>query len=235
MKIGILIAMQKEFSLIKELLQEEQTLDTNAYKYIIGKIGKHEIILQQCGVGKVNAAVGTENLINAFSPDLVISSGVAGGASEDVEPLDIVVCENTCYHDVYCGEDNHFGQIQGMPPQYHTPKTILSIAKTLHYKQKIHIGQILTGDWFVTTKEKMQTILSAFPNPKAIDMETCAIAQTCYIRKTPFMSFRIISDNPLKPNHSQQYKDFWTIMANQSFDVVKQFIEMLPQDKESLS
>ena len=47
MKIGILIAMQKEFSLIKELLQEEQMRETNAYKYIIGKIGKHEIIGKQ--------------------------------------------------------------------------------------------------------------------------------------------------------------------------------------------
>lgn len=226
MKIGILIAMEKEFSLLKQLLQKEQTLEST-YKYTIGNIGKHEVILQQCGVGKVNAAVGTENLINTFSPDLVLSSGVAGGASEDVKPLDIVVCDNTCYHDVYCGEDNFFGQIQGMPPKYYTPQPILSVIKHLHYDQTIHIGQILTGDWFVTTKEKMQTIRSLFPNPKAVDMETCAIAQTCYLRNTPFLSFRIISDNPLLPNHSQQYKDFWATMANHSFDILKQFIELI--------
>ena len=90
MKIGILIAMEKEFSLLKQLLQKEQTLEST-YKYTIGNIGKHEVILQQCGVGKVNAAVGTENLINTFSPDLVLSSGVAGGASEDVKPLLYVI------------------------------------------------------------------------------------------------------------------------------------------------
>ncbi len=219
--------MQKEFALLQQLLHESQTLETSVYTYVTGKIGNHEVILQQCGVGKVNAAVGTENLINRFAPDLVLSSGVAGGANEMVESLDLVVCENTCYYDVFCGEDNHFGQVQGMPAQFSAPQSILSIAKTLTYKQSIHIGQIVSGDWFVTTKEKMQNILSSFPKAMAVDMETCAIAQTCYIRKTSFCSFRLISDNPLKPNQAQQYQDFWTTMANNSFEVVRQFIEKI--------
>ncbi len=227
MKIGLIVAMQKELNSIVSLLENKQEMTNSVYKYTIGKIGGNEIILMQCGIGKVNAAMGTENMINMFSPQLVISTGVAGGVDISMEPMDVVVSSQLAYHDVFCGEENQFGQVQGMPAKFDTPNYIISTATQLNYSKKIHSGLILTGDWFVTTKEKMLSILNHFPQAKAVDMESCAIAQVCYVRKIPFCSFRIISDIPLKGNSQHQYKDFWTDLADNSFSLTKQFIETL--------
>ena len=78
-----------------------------------------------------------------------------------------------------------------------------------------------------TSKEKMRSILEHFPQAMAVDMESCSIAQTCHIYKTPFISFRIISDVPLKDTKAQQYFDFWAKMAEGSFNVTKAFLESL--------
>lgn len=227
MKIGLIVAMQKELNSVISILESKQEITNSVYKYTTGKIGDNEIILMQCGIGKVNAAMGTENMISMFSPQLVISSGVAGGADVSMEPMDIVVSSQLAYHDVFCGEENQFGQVQGMPAKFDTPNHIVSMATQLNYSKKIHSGLIVTGDWFVTTKEKLLSILDHFPETKAVDMESCAIAQVCYIRKIPFCSFRIISDIPLKDNTQHQYKDFWIDLAENSFSITKQFIETL--------
>ena len=77
------------------------------------------------------------------------------------------------------------------------------------------------------TKEKMSSILEHFPEAKAVDMESCAIAHTCHLYHTPFISFRIISDIPLKDNKASMYFDFWARMAEGSFNVTRHFLESL--------
>jgi adenosylhomocysteine nucleosidase len=86
---------------------------------------------------------------------------------------------------------------------------------------------MVSGDWFVDSREKMQEILNHFPEAKAVDMESCAIAQTCHLLGIPFISFRIISDVPLSDHKASQYFDFWSRMADGSFEVTRQFIEAL--------
>ena len=80
MKIGIIVAMDKEFRQLKTLLDDSTAERVNATDFVCGKMGANEVILQQCGIGKVNSAIGAVEMINRFSPDLVVSSGVAGGA-----------------------------------------------------------------------------------------------------------------------------------------------------------
>ena len=92
---------------------------------------------------------------------------------------------------------------------------------------RIHSGLIVTGDWFVDTKEKMREIIGHFPEAKAVDMESAAIAQTCYLMKVPFISFRVISDIPLCDTDASQYHNFWDTITQNSFQVTKSFIESL--------
>ena len=91
----------------------------------------------------------------------------------------------------------------------------------------VHGGLIVSGEWFVDSKEKMGGILEHFPNAKAVDMESCSIAQTCHIYHVPFISFRIISDIPLKDNKASQYFDFWARLAEGSFNVTKHFLQSI--------
>ena len=219
MKIGIIVAMDKEYKQLQE---------------VAASIRKHEIILAKCGIGKVNAALGTQQMITVHHPDIIISTGCAGGNGDEVNVQDVVVSTELCYHDVYCGTaiDNNtvYGQVQGLPARYQADAYMLEKAKSLILQPStgnLHPGLMVTGDWFVDSKEKMRSIIRKFPDAKAVDMESCAIAQTCYIHQVPFISFRIISDIPLRDTDASQYHDFWNAIADQSFQVTKTFIESL--------
>ncbi len=218
MKIGVIVAMDKEFKQLKAL----------------GDINGKEIIVEKCGIGKVNSALGALEMIKQHKPDLIISSGCAGGADTSLNVGDVVVASSCVYHDAYCGENCEFGQILGMPARFDAPKEFVDKALSLNNifaqqgsELKVKSGLTVSGEWFVDSQDKMRSIMEHFPEATAVDMESCSIAQTCYKYNVPFVSFRIISDVPLKDHKAQMYFDFWDRMADGSFEVTKDFIEAL--------
>ncbi len=232
MKIGIIVAMDKEFTQLKAILSQTEKEHFDHKDFVTGRLGDKEIILQQCGIGKVNAAVGTVEMIHHYHPDLIVSSGCAGGADTTLEVTDVVVASACTYHDAYCGDEVAFGQIIGMPAYFTAPAELVEKALSLNDLpdcRELHIrsGLTVSGEWFVNSREKMQQILDRFPDATAVDMESCAIAQVCHIYRTPFVSFRIISDIPLKDSKASQYFDFWERVANGSFEVTKHFIDII--------
>lgn len=227
MKIGIIVAMDKEFVQLKSLLSDATVERYHHKDFVIGNIGEKEIIIQKCGIGKVNSTVGVVEMINRFSPDLIISTGVAGGADTNMDVTDVVVGTSYCYHDAYCGDECEFGQIMGMPAKFEASKELIDKATDIKSDITVHAGLIVSGEWFVNSKEKMEGILDNFPTAKAVDMESCSIAQTCHIYNVPFISFRIISDIPLKDNKAAQYFDFWARLADGSFNITKKFLESI--------
>ena len=219
MKIGMIVAMDKELQQLRPLFPEDK------------------VILQKSGIATVNAAIQTVEMIRQYKPDCIISSGCAGGNGDDINLQDVVVSSELTYHDVYCGsaidDTTVYGQVQGLPARYQADPYLLQKAKELSQtsnlkpQTSIHPGLIVTGDWFVDSKEKMREIVGHFPEAKAVDMESCAIAQVCHIYKVPFISFRVISDIPLRDTDASQYHDFWSKVAENSFNVTKAFIESL--------
>ena len=187
--------------------------------------------VEKCGIGKVNAALGAQRMINEFNPDVIISSGCAGGNGDDINVQDVVVSSELTYHDVYCGkaidDTTVYGQVQGLPARYQADSWLLEKAKNLDCGVKVHPGLIVTGDWFVDSRDKMREIVGHFPEAKAVDMESCAIAQTCYINKVKFISFRVVSDIPLRDTDASQYHNFWDTIAEHSFQVTRTFVESL--------
>ena len=225
MKIGIIIAMDKEFRRISELLDGLDVELDGGRKFVTGTLGENELVHHQCGIGKVNAAIGASEMIRRYNPDLLVSTGCAGGGRTDMEVMDIVASTELAYHDVYCGEamgKTVYGQVQGMPARYSSPSDLVEKAKSV--SPRIHAGLIVTGDWFVDSKEKMREIVSHFPEAAAVDMESAAIAQTCHIYGIPFISFRVISDIPLKDTNASQYHDFWNTVADNSFETTREFL-----------
>ena len=147
---------------------------------MLGQLGPHQLILQQCGIGKVNSAIGTVEMIHAYNPELIISTGVAGGADVNLNVTEVVVSTACCYHDVYCGSECEPGQVLGQPQRFDTPSSLHQKATGMKSETPVHSGLIVTGDWFVDSKEKMQSILNQFPEAKAVDMESASIAHTCH-------------------------------------------------------
>lgn len=227
MKIGIINAMQKEHEQLVALLSESENTTNGRFGFVEGRLGKHEIVLMESGIGKVNAAVGTTELIRLYRPDYIINTGVAGGIDAMAGVMHVVAGERVAYHDVDCGPESELGQVQGLPLYYKADPQLLSAALRIEGETPVHRGLICSGDRFVTSRNELDAIKKNFPEGLAVDMESGAIAQVCYLYNVPFMSFRIISDTPGAEGHFDQYLNFWDTMAEKSFRVTKALLTEL--------
>ena len=231
MKIGVINAMEDEHARLASHLEEAHEQSCGLYSYVEGRLGANTLVLTRCGIGKVNAALGAAELIRRFSPDCIVSTGVAGGTGEGLQGTDVVAGARVAYHDVWCGDGNASGQVQGLPAVFEADPRLLACACRLSeaggLESRIHCGLICTGDQFITDRAKLDAIRAAFPDVQAVDMESAAIAQTCYLYKVPFISFRIVSDTPGSEGHWQQYLDFWGTVADRSFHATKAFLEVI--------
>lgn len=227
MKIGVIVAMKAEFRLVENLLKDKVERKVGDYLFVEGGVGEKTIVLLQSGIGKVCSAVGTLEMIRTFHPDCIINTGVAGGIDPLLQVMDIVVGDKVVYHDVWCGEGNEYGQVQGMPAYYRSDRRLYETALQMKSEIHMHGGLICSGDRFITDRKELDEIKHNFPQGLAVDMESCSIAQVCYMYSTPFLSFRIISDTPGIDGHTEQYKDFWTAAPQHSFELFKQLIKTL--------
>ena len=118
MKIGIITAMQVEHDQIAALLTDSTAMEAatpGAPAVLCGSLGVHTIVLAMSGIGKVNAALTAAALIATHRPDALISTGCAGGLAPEPGVMGVVAAASTVYHDVWCGEGNAYGQVQGLP------------------------------------------------------------------------------------------------------------------------
>jgi adenosylhomocysteine nucleosidase len=119
--------------------------------------------------------------------------------------------------------------VQGLPQQFRAEEQLVEAAMVLHPTDvALHAGLIASGDQFISDREQLNKIKATFPEALACDMESAAIAQTCFIMQVPFVSFRILSDTPGADQHLEQYFNFWDEMAAHSFDVTRRFLSALP-------
>lgn len=220
MKTGLIVAMQNEFDLVAAELANARVKQVGHLKFVEGIWNKTPVILVKSGIGKVAAAVAAVEMIKNFAPVQIINTGIAGGLDKSISVMDVIIGEKTAYHDVWCGEGNALGQVQGMPPCYLGDEKLLQKAETIVSDVKIHKGLIVSGDQFVETLEGLKKIKSSFPDALAVDMEGAAIAQVCSLYETPFAAIRIISDTPGIENHNKQYQDFWHNAPEKSIEVL---------------
>ena len=233
MKSGIITAMSMEHEQVVRLLNEKKEYTGGHFSFTVGEAGGNTLILMQCGIGKVNAAAGAVELISRFQPDCIISTGVAGGIDACLKVMDVVASSHIVYHDVWCGEGNEYGQVQGLPTFFTGNEALLQCAQSLTPEAEgmtIHCGLICSGDKFITDRAELDYIKGRFPKGLAVDMESGAIAQVCHLYQVPFISFRIISDTPGADEHWQQYTNFWETVAERSFGITHQFLHALPKE-----
>ncbi|MBQ4345484.1 MAG: 5'-methylthioadenosine/adenosylhomocysteine nucleosidase [Muribaculaceae bacterium] len=226
MKIGIIVAMGKELNLLLPLIENHSTITINDIAYHTGKMGNHDITAMQCGIGKVNAAIGTLTLIENFHPDLVINTGVAGGAGNAAGILDVVVAERIAYHDVWCGPGTEWGDAAGCPRFFESVKELTALP-CLQGNEKIKHGLICSGDIFISKAEEVERIRSLYTDVLAVDMESASIAQVCYLKNVMFFCMRVISDTPGGDDNIAQYENFWEDAPRHTFDALTQVISSI--------
>ena len=158
--------MDKELAQLRTLLEQPTVERKNGKDFILGNIGSKKVVLQKCGIGKVNSAIGAVEMIDNYHPDLVVSSGCAGGADTSLNVTDVVVSTECCYHDAYCGSEQEYGQIMGMPARFASPQELVAKAAAMEGNIRVVPGLIVSGEWFVDSRDKMRSILDHFPEAK---------------------------------------------------------------------
>lgn len=221
MKIGIIVAMDKELTLLLPLLSEPGKVSVGGRDYHTGRIGRHEVVVCKCGIGKVSAALGTAALADTFHPALIINTGVAGSTGQghpSLRVLDVMMPENIAYHDVWCGPGTVPGTMQGFPAHFDCP-----LPDNIRTQLGASGGLLASGDIFVTEKT-LRRVLETQPEAQAVDMESAAIAQTCATRAVPFVCLRVISDTP---GDGKEYTGFWDKAPAKVFGCVEHLLQIL--------
>ena len=225
MKIGIIVAMDKELSLLLPLMADVSEITMNGFTFHTGALAGHDIVACKCGIGKVNAAVGALTLIENFHPRMIVNTGVAGGTGATADParvLDVVLASEIAYHDVWCGPGTVPGEAAGCPARFVCPLPA-EIRSQLNVKE----GLLASGDIFVDNPDDLHRILALYPDAKAVDMESAAIAQVCYIKNVPFVCIRVVSDTPGDGGNAAAYESFWTAAPERTFDEVEKLLGLL--------
>ena len=214
--------MSKELRLILPMLDNPTEETRGGFTFHCGHIGVHSVALMECGIGKVNAAMGATLMADHYSPDLIINTGVAAGAGPEVAVMDTVIATSLAHHDFWCiGEE--WGRVPGSP-RFLPAVTFDDILDGPGVKR----GMIVSGELFISKRQEVELIRSRFPEALAVDMESAAIAQVCQHLSIPYFCMRVISDSPwCSHDNSRQYTDFWEDAPLHSFSLVRKLLESL--------
>ena len=197
MKIGIIAAMPEESKLLVEHLEMAEKHQRLGHVYHTGRIGHHEVVLVESGIGKVMSAMSVAVLANDFEVTAVINTGSAGAVASGLEIGDVVVADRLVYHDVDVTAFGYdYGQMARQPLYYEASRYLVEEMKAVLEKnqQTSRAGLIATGDSFIAGQDKIDQIKEHFPDVLAVEMEGAAIAQAAHSLGLPFMVIRAMSD-----------------------------------------
>ena len=223
--IGIIGAMQEEVQGLKNIISIIEIKEKAGMRFYVGTLFDKDVVLVKCGVGKVNAGICAQILIDDFNVDTLINLGVAGSLNDSIKLCDIVISKSTVQHDFTTGiiDDYKIGEIPNMNTRFFIADSELVKKATecaFELKLNFHTGIIATGDQFISDKSKKEFLVNEF-NADCCEMEGGAIAQVCYLNKIPFVIIRSISDNA---NSNNTFEDFLLMSAKKSTVLVKQLV-----------
>ena len=227
--IGIIGAMNEEIALFRKNMSLKKTVKKAGLSFFEGRFNGKEIVVVKSGVGKVNAAICAQILIDLFKVNGVIFTGVAGAISNKLDIGDIIISKDLVQHDVDATSAGFKpGQIPFTKLRFYKAdkklvKLALKAVKSLQVKGLK--ARVLTGDQFISSKEKIQNLKQVFQGT-CVEMEGAAVAQVCKINEVPFVVIRSISD---KADHSASvdFKVFTKKAAKNSFLLVEKMLEKL--------
>jgi len=229
--IGIIGAMEEEIALLRQkasIIDTEQIIGVTFYK---GTLYDKKVVLVKSGIGKVNAALCAQILIDRFAVDCIINVGVAGAVYKELSIGDIVISKDAVQHDM---DTSVFGDPIGIIPSmeesyFKADKTLIELAEkcsmSLTSKAKVFLGRIASGDQFISTPQGKERIWQTVQGYCA-EMEGAAIAHTCYLNQIPFVIIRSISDDAEDKAHIA-YEQFVKIAAANSSELLEKMFEMM--------
>ena len=230
-RIGIIGAMEAEVALLKNVSKISKSTRICDMEFVEANLAGQEVVIAQCGMGKVNAALCAHTMIHLFRCEALINSGVAGSLDDGLNICDFVVSTKAIQHD-YDASPIGFKKAEipytGLVGFDADPRLVKAALEAVdHVVGKSHgvAGVVCSGDQFIVDIGKKESIHRDFGG-LCCEMEGAAVAQACYLSHVPFVIIRCISD---KPDGSviMNFEEFSKQAAVKGSEVVRYLIEHL--------
>ena len=226
-RTGIIGAMEEEIALLKEQMDIEVVVKKASMEFYQGILNGREVVLVRSGIGKVNAGLCAQILVDVFHVSRLINTGIAGSLKAEIDIGDIVISSDALQHDM---DARAFGYERGEIPRMGTQSfpadpVLVEMAREACQEANpdIHafVGRIVTGDQFVAERSVKEEIAS-WTEGYCTEMEGAAIAQAAFLNRVPFVIIRAISD---KADDSAEM-DYPTFEAKAIEHSVRLIVEM---------
>ena len=197
--IGIIGAMDEEIDPLLEATQIKSKRTVAGMQYCAGTLEGKPVVIVECGMGKVNAGICANTLINDFTCTKVINAGAAGSLDNQIDIGDVVVSVDAVQHDFdvsvigFKKGEIPFTGLYAFPADEVMRKAAVEAVRKAAPEVGVFEGRICSGDQFISTREQKEQITSNFGG-MCSEMEGAAIAHACYLNDTPFVIIRAISD-----------------------------------------
>lgn len=230
-KIGIIGAMDVEVARLKADMEIAREVTRARMSFCEGSLRGQQVVVVQSGIGKVNAAVCTQLLVDEFGVDAVINTGIAGSLNAQIDIGDIVISTDVVHHDM---DAVSFGYVPGQIPQmdvfsFEADARLADLAEQVCHEVNPEIqvfrGRVVSGDQFVADRATKERIAGQF-HGFCTEMEGAAIAQTAYLNGIPFVVIRAISDKA-DDSASEDYPTFEKKAVEHSVRLVEGFLARL--------
>ena len=199
MIIGIIGAMEEEVAVLKQSMEIEEAVSYASMDFCKGKLCGKDVVIVRSGIGKVNAGICAQILVDKFNVDMLINTGIAGSLDAQIDIGDMVISTDCVEHDV---DASIFGDPVGQVPRMDTfsfPADATLVEKAVAANEeanpdiKTFTGRIVSGDQFVSSSEVKDKLVTLF-QAKCTEMEGAAIAHAAYLNKVSCVIIRAISD-----------------------------------------
>ena len=197
--LGIIGAMEVEVKELREMMENPQAQTVAGMTFYQGTIKGKEVVVVRSGIGKVNAGICSQILVDRYQVEGIINTGIAGSLRNEINIGDIVLATVSVQHDV---DATGFGYPLGEIPQmgikeFPADEKLRALAEECSKKAnpdiQVFCGRVASGDQFISSKEKKNWIQDNF-DAYCTEMEGAAIAQAAYLNNIPYLVVRAISD-----------------------------------------
>lgn len=189
--IGIIAAMQVEIEAVRGIMVNPAEVQQGRFKFTSGTISDRHIVVADCGIGPVNAALVTQKMIDSFHVERIIHTGIAGALVTGCPPQTVILADSCCYHDFSHEILNTFFPFQSV---FYSDPEMLEIAKAaLGRDNPLRVGRIVSGNSFISSSAVRKQIIELVGG-LCVDMESAAVAHTATINEVPFLVVRAVSD-----------------------------------------
>lgn len=233
-KLGIIGAMSVEIAALKESMSDLELSTVAGMEFASGTLENLPVVVALCGVGKVNAALCVQILVDRFGVTNVVNTGVAGSLSAELDIGDIVVSQDAMHHDMDVTKLGYaVGQVPGLDVLCF-PADDRLLAFAFQASEAVNpghtrIGRVASGDQFISSAAQKETIIAS-SHALCTEMEGAAIAQAAYLNKVPFVILRAISDKA-DDSAEMDYPTFEAIAAKRCAAVTRSLAAMIWQDE----